>query len=83
MGRSKYACGGDSALESPPRERAASTADRENRMQQRHGLDELRGQGGMDWIEEEKGWVAAACPLTGPSAPSLDRDTYRDDGGEG
>jgi len=52
-------------------------------MQQRHGLDELRGQGGMDWIEEEKGWVAAACPLTGPSAPSLDRDTYRDDGGEG
>jgi hypothetical protein len=113
-----------------------------------HGLDELRGQGGMDWIEEEKGWVAApedvvgalskdgfdeckremttsrrdtrpaggvwqgvntrtgsvasaiwvnrpAWPqaivfitidgvsLTGPSATSVDRDTYRDDRGEG
>jgi hypothetical protein len=117
-------------------------------MQQRHGLDELRGQGGMDWIEAEKGWVAApedvvgalskdgfdeckremttsrrdtrpaggvwqgvntrtgsvasaiwvnrptwpqaivfitidGVSLTGPPAPSLDRDTYRDDGGEG
>lgn len=117
-------------------------------MQQRHGLDELRGQGGMDWIAAEKGWVAAPedvvgalskdgfdeCKremttsrrdsrpaggvwqgintrtgsvasaiwvnrpvrpqaivfitidgewLTGPVARRLDRDPYRDDGGEG
>ena len=53
------------ARESLPPARAASTADWENRMQQRHGLDELRGQGGMAWIEEEKGWVAAAEDVVG------------------
>jgi hypothetical protein len=125
----------------------ASTEDRRKRMQQMRGLDELRGQGGMHWIEAEHGWVAApedvvgalakdgfdeckretttsrrdiqpaggvwqgvntrtgsvasaiwvnrpAWPqaivfitidgvsLTGNSAPGLDRDPYRDDGGE-
>jgi hypothetical protein len=28
-------------------------------MQQMTGLDDLRDQGGMTWIAEERGWVAA------------------------
>jgi hypothetical protein len=30
-----------------------------------HGLDELRGRGGMGWIEEEKGWAAAPEDIMG------------------
>jgi hypothetical protein len=48
--------------------RAASTAQWEIRMQQTHGLDELRGQGRMGWIEEEKGWIAAPEDVVGALA---------------
>lgn len=34
-------------------------------MQPLHGLDELRGRGGMGWIEEEKGWAAAPEDVMG------------------
>lgn len=37
-------------------------------MQQMHGLDQLRGQGRMGWIEEEKGWVAAPEDVVGALA---------------
>jgi hypothetical protein len=33
--------------------------------QQTDGLDELRGQGRMTWVEEEKGWVAAPEDVVG------------------
>ena len=37
-----------------------------------HGLNALRGQGGMSWIEEENGWVAAPDDIVG----ALSRDGF-------
>ena len=34
-------------------------------MQPTHGLDELCGQGRMNWVEGEKGWVAAPEDVVG------------------
>ncbi|MBI2203908.1 MAG: hypothetical protein HYU41_08670 [Candidatus Rokubacteria bacterium] len=30
-----------------------------------HGLDDLRRQGGMDWVQQEQGWMAAPDDVIG------------------
>jgi len=48
--------------------------DQETMMQPWPGLDELRTQGRMPWVDGE--------PLGGNALSSLERDPYEDDGGE-
>ena len=50
------------------------TVDQETMMQPWPGLDELRTQGRMPWVDGE--------PLGGNALSSLERDPYEDDGGE-
>ena len=41
-------------------------------------IDELREQGKMTWIDEERGWIAAPEDIT----PDLEPNPYTEDGGE-
>ena len=55
----------------------------EDKVQPMHGLNELREQGRMSWIEGEHGWGAAPDSVADAYKFSgLERDPYSDDGGE-